>query len=332
MILAVQVALDSLFSLFFELSNEDRFGILEQLNGKTMNITNLSKRLNLSLQETSRHVRRLHKIDLIQKDKDVYYIAPYGKLVLEHLRLLQFLSKHKRYFNSHVLDHLPEEFLTRLSDLAECVYEDDSVLMWNNVQKVLKEAEENVWSLTHRYDVASAYAIPKALSRGVRMRNIDRIDAEEDAEMDPGSLAAMTPEDNRPIHEARKSGQLEERLLERVDTFLWVSEKEAVLAFPSDDGKFDYRGFLCKNEDSLKWCADLFQHYWERARPVKSVVDELHLWVTKRTETLNVFCKVAKEKRVTEGKELMQELEQKGLIAQGRLTYVGWRVYEKLPH
>jgi len=39
------------------------------------------------------------------------------------------------------------------------------------------------------------------------------------------------------------------------------------LAFPTLDGEFDYRGFTAEDEQSIKWCKDLFQEYWETAEP-----------------------------------------------------------------
>jgi predicted transcriptional regulator len=320
--------LENLFSLFFELSNEDRLKILEQLNSKAMNTTNLSRKLNLSLQETSRHIHRLHKIGLVRKDTDLYHVAPYGELILKHLKALRFLSRHSDYFNSHTPTRLPEEFVGRVGDLAECRYEDDSVLIWNNVQNILEEAKHHVWSLTHQYDVASLYMIPRALSRGVKVMSIDRIDQVDPDDTD--ILATIVRENLQTVLGARKTGQLEERLLERIDMFLWISDKEAVLVFPANDGKFDYQGFVCKDENSLTWCRDLFQHYWERARTLKSVIDELSRWVMKRTGALRVLRKVATETKGTQGEELIPELQQKGLMVDGKLTWIGLWIYEML--
>jgi len=320
--------LENLFSLFFELSNEDRLKILEQLNSKAMNTTNLSRTLNLSLQETSRHVHRLHKIGLVRKDTDLYHAAPYGELVLKHLKALRFLSQHSDYFNSHTLTRLPEEFVGRAGDLAECRYEDNSVLIWNNVQRILEEAKDHVWSLTHHYDVASLYMIPRALSRGVKIMSIDRIDHvhQDDADIS----ATIVRENLQTVLGARKTGQLEERLLERIDMFLWISDEEAVLVFPTNDGKFDYQGFVCKDENSLAWCRNLFQHYWERARTLESMIDELYRWVMKRTGALGVLRKVAAERKVTQGEELVPELQRRGLIVDGKLTWIGNWIYQKL--
>jgi predicted transcriptional regulator len=47
-----------------------------------------------------------------------------------------------------------------------------------------------------------------------------------------------------------------------------MSEKEvAILSFPTLHGKFDYLGFTSKDDETRKWCNDLFMYYWERAEP-----------------------------------------------------------------
>lgn len=313
-------------NLFFELSNEDRLEILGQLKTNAMNLTSLSRRLNLSLQETSRHIYRLHKIGLIQKDRDRFHITSYGESVLKHLKALQFLSRHKNYFNSHSLAVLPEEFVRRIGDLVDCRYEDNSVLLWNNVQRILEEAENHVWTLTGQYDVASARMIPRALSRGVTMMNIDRVDGYTDL----SHLVAIPREDLQVVFDARKTGQLKEKMLERVDMFLWISDKEALLAFPSNDGKFDYQGFICKDKNALTWCRKLFQHYWERAQTLEIVIDELYRWITKKTEAISVLRKVATGTKIIQGKELISELRQKGLMSDKVLTPIGLQVYRML--
>ena len=74
----------------------------------------------------------------------------------------------------------------------------------------------------------------------------------------------MAGEDRRPYGE---------KMLERLDTYLFMSEKEvAVLAFPTLNGKFDYLGFASTDERAHKWCSDLFLHYWERAEAKKEFV------------------------------------------------------------
>lgn len=127
------------------------------------------------------------------------------------------------------------------------------------------------------------------------------------------------------------TGLLEEKILERLDICLYMSEKEvAGVAFPFPDGRFDYLGFTATDERSHKWCRDLFQYYWERAHSRANVVEELYRWVKKRPKAINVLKKVATGKKIAYGKESISELKSMGLIKQGKLTKLGDLVYERL--
>ena len=104
----------SLSDLMFELSNEDRLRILHILRNEPMNITNLSKSLDLTVQEVSRHVSRLNEVGLISRHVDgLQYVTTYAKLVLKQLNTLTFMSANRTYFNSHVMN-IPSEFLSQI--------------------------------------------------------------------------------------------------------------------------------------------------------------------------------------------------------------------------
>ena len=47
-----------------------------------------------------------------------------------------------------------------------------------------------------------------------------------------------------------------------------MSEKElALLSFPKRDNRFDFYGYSSTDEDTLRWCRELFGYYWEKEKP-----------------------------------------------------------------
>ena len=63
------------------------------------------------------------------------------------------------------------------------------------------------------------------------------------------------------------SGIYEERILE-VPLVMYMSEKElALLSFPKRNTQFDFYGFTSTDEDALRLCRELFEHYWEIGKP-----------------------------------------------------------------
>jgi len=54
--------MESLCDLLFEMSNEDRLGLLRRLEEGALNITGLSRTLGIANQEVSRHAARLAEV------------------------------------------------------------------------------------------------------------------------------------------------------------------------------------------------------------------------------------------------------------------------------
>lgn len=54
-------------------------------------------------------------------------------------------------------------------------------------------------------------------------------------------------------------------MVDEVNVHLFLSENRCVLAFPTIDGQFDYKGFATTDDLAHQWCVELFQYYWEGA-------------------------------------------------------------------
>jgi predicted transcriptional regulator len=103
-----------------------------------------------------------------------------------------------------------------------------------------------------------------AFSRGVKVRYIDALDWKPPQQW----VDEIAEEDSEAIRKARRKGQMEERVLDRLQVYLWMNEKNVgIIAFPNTRGRFDYLGFSSTDEGTLKWCRDLYTYYWEKAMP-----------------------------------------------------------------
>jgi len=313
--------LEDLCSLLFELSNEDRLRILRQLENESMNVTGLSRKLNLTTQESSRHISRLGGTGLTRKDTEGYHhITPYGNLMLGQLEGLAFLTQHREYFSSHSLVDIPRDFKSHIGDLAHSTYVDDISLSFYNVEKLMKEAEEYLWAITDHYLTSTLSLYTDVFNRGVKVRSIDAKDWVVPAEIREG----YRDEDFQAANRARTTKLIEERLSDRLDVYLYMSEKEvAMICFPLPDGKFDYLGFTTADEQAHKWCRNLFLYLWDRAIDREMFADELHRWIKNRTNAIQVLKKIAEGKEVINDDELVLELEKMSLIKEGKLTISG---------
>ncbi len=319
--------LENLCNLFFELSNEDRLRILHQLVKDATNITGLSKALDLTTQESSRHVARLSDVGLTLKNVDgLNNLTHYGELILKQIEGLKFTTQHKDYFASHTVAHIPIEFVARIGELADSTYVDDISDIFYRIDNVIREAKEWVCTITNQYLMSTYSLLRDALERKVKVANIEAQDWVVSPKMKQGfySNEARWVAMRQTFTEARTTGLLEERMLESLDIFLYMSESEiAGVAFPLPDEKFDYLGFSGKSERAHKWCKDLFQHYWKKAHPRQRLIEELYRWVEKRPEAIRVLKALSEGKEITYGDELIPKLESMNLIREGELTVLG---------
>jgi hypothetical protein len=130
---------------------------------------------------------------------------------------------------------------------------------------------------------------------------------------------------------ARAAGLLEEGLLERLDVYLYLSEKAvAILCFPLLDGRFDYLGFSSANGRAHKWCRDLFEYYWGRARSREGMAEELYEWIRNKPEALYVLESIAAGRDILHGRDCVPELERRLLVKEGKLTILGDLVRARL--
>ncbi len=253
------MSLGNLCDLFFEFSNEDRLRILRTLQKDQLTVTALSKELDLTTQETSRHLARLGEIGLSVKNPDgTHSLTGYGELSLKQIAGFKFTTSHRDYFQNHDLSLLPGEFISRIGELENSRYVDDVMLIFHLIDQMIREAEEYVWRITDRYVITIVPAWSEAMERGIEARLLE-----------PENIV-IPPEFNRGeiIAEAVQHQQFLNRLLKKVPVFMSLSEKQvAGICFPANDGRIDYRGFVSEDPTVLKWSKDLYEYLWSISKP-----------------------------------------------------------------
>lgn len=233
-----------------------------QLEENPMNLSNLSRSLELSLPETSRHIARLLDVDLIRKNPNGLYSPTfYGDLVLSLFRELEFLSNRREYFLSHSLKRIPPGFTKRIGDLANSVYINNAINFLNSIENLIKDSNEYVWFIGDEYIISSLYLIDEAIERGVKFKILELDGYNPGQEPSPINLKDFS------IISRPHSPMFQKKNLESIDVFLYLSEKMVAIAFPTEDEKFNYLGFTATDKRSISWCRELFQHYWDQAKP-----------------------------------------------------------------
>lgn len=243
---------ETLGKLLFELANQDRLQILQEIQSKPMRLTQVSEKLDLTVQETSRHLSRLSDAKLIVKNADgLYELVPYGAYVINQLAGLDFLSIHQDYFAKHNLSNLPEEFMARIGELQGSGFIDDVMVAFSQAENLISQADEYIWIIGNQVLMSTLPHLEVATKRGAQFRLIL-----------PENL--VPPPGFKPLPTV--PGKIERRTLKHVDFIMTVSEKQARVGFLSVDGKLDPSAFEAKTASAHKWCRDLYMHYWQIAQ------------------------------------------------------------------
>jgi len=244
--------MEKLGNLLFELSSEERMTILTNLSKEPLKLSHLAQRQDMTVTETSRHLQRLSDAELITKDSEgLHRITPYGRLILSLIPSLGFVSENRAYFQEHDTSALPPEFVARLGELSSFTFNEDTITNLVHHMKILEESEEYCWTAANQFHLGSPPLIPEALKRGI-------------------DLHTILPTEVIPPPGFKPTEGVQRRTIPGFNLVLIVSEKEAVLGLPYLSGKMDHAQYFSTDPAFLRWCRDLYIHYWDRAKPMLS--------------------------------------------------------------
>ena len=254
-------AMGGFHDFLFEMSNEYRYNILLLLCEKPMRISDLTREIKFTTAEVRRHVSRLAEVGLIQRDTEGYYLlTPYGESSLLLLQEFIFLSTNREYFQTHTLSEIPSRFVKRIGELKASTNLANAMDFLRFMENLLKESKEYVWLLVDQFPMNSLSSIVEAIERGVQFRIIEP----RERILYP-DIESMTSEEAQALSRARQTPLVDQRMVDDVNVYLFLSDNRCVIAFTTPEGQYDYMGFTATDGSSLQWCRELFQHYWDEA-------------------------------------------------------------------
>ena len=255
--------MDNVCSLLFELSSGDRIDILLLVKKTPLKLSHIADKLSFTVQETSRNITRLSNAKLITKDVEgCFHLTPFGEEALNLLSGFRFLSKNKEYFLAHMVNALPKQFELSLGMLENSEAVQDVMLAFHNVEEMIGRAEEYVCIITNQILASTIPYLTQALEKGAEFKLIMPKDY-----IPTQSIRQIV---STPIFtKAVQANKMDLRLLNSVDVFLCLSEKEvSALGFPNLKGELDYSCFKTDKESAAQWAKTLFEYYWGKASNV----------------------------------------------------------------
>jgi predicted transcriptional regulator len=247
---------EGLYKLLFELSSAERMNIMLEFQSHRMKLSDISRKLDFTVTEASRHLQRLGDAKLIIKGSDgLYGLTPYGELALSQLAGLGFVEKYREYFLEYDVSRLPYEFVSRIGELNEGKIMTDTFSTIEETGRILRDAKKFIWILS---DKNLPLLTPILVNKLKSPFEVKVIFPKEEF-----------PKDSEAIMPSTTPG-LHERVLPTVEIRVVVTDQHAGFSLPLRSNRLSYRAFKGNHPKFHKWCKDLFSYYWEMAKPITS--------------------------------------------------------------
>lgn len=254
----------STIDIFSELSSPMRIEILFCISEHDVKLSQIAKDLDTTIQNLQRHVTRLIRSGLIEKNLDgTMSLTPIGKMALLQLPAFEFLSQHQRFFHNHSFKGIPEYLLLRIGELRNSELIENTM---EGMQKIMNHAsntQEYHFGITNLISLDMLDTAKKNLKRNVQYKIVYGKNTTA-----PGGY--NTSPKRKFWQKGIDTKQIQEKFLDEVPINMTVSEQEAHLWFSNKNTKeADGKIFFSKDPAFRHWCLDLFEHYWRDLETVE---------------------------------------------------------------
>jgi predicted transcriptional regulator len=251
--------MERLAELLFTLASVDRLTLLSEITVEKCRLSQLTAKLSATSQETSKHLMRLRNAKLIEKDSDGFFgLTSFGKIIVNLVPSIRFLTQNREYFLSHDISSLPVEFIERLGELQEGQYADKVGYVLAHTQQVVQGAEEYIWLMADHRLGDQEY-----VTKSGKLENSGTVTWRV---IVPAGSSINWAEVRRTV--GTHKGRIEYHLIEDpnyIKAGMALNEKIAGVTFPDITGKLDFNsGFRSDKPLFRKWCQDLFEIYWNK--------------------------------------------------------------------
>jgi predicted transcriptional regulator len=247
---------------FLEIASEQRLNILKNLAEKNLNISKLAKLLDATSPEVHRNVGRLAKNGLIIKIPDgTYELTTFGKITIQLIPAISFVSDNKNFFNKHSLDNVEKKFIQRIGSLENKKQIKGYVKVLEKWKKIHENSEKFIYNILSEvpYSDDIIKVISDKLENNVSIKSIFLKDV-------------IIPEDRKKVFEKKQfqkfvtKGVLERKMAKGDILGLLLTDKEAAIFFHNVEGEVDLgEMFSSTDKEFREWCLDYFEYSWNNA-------------------------------------------------------------------
>lgn len=222
-------------------------------------MSDFSKKLHLTIQETHRNITRLVDSGFIEKNHEgLFSLTDYGKLIFKQMSYFQFIDEHKQFFEAHSLS-IPSKFILRLGSLKNCEEIHNVTTVLETLKKLETNAEKQIKIIVAQAWEGEGKILLEKAKKGIRIRTIFGYNSILPTEVDLLK---------KRIDSYSKNGIVEQRMIKKVDVSVFIADDKAAISFPNKKGQIDLISLLVgADNDFVEWCNDLFEELWLTSRP-----------------------------------------------------------------
>jgi len=242
---------------FLELSSHQRLQILFELLENKSKASTMAKKLDATNQEIHRNFLRLEDGGFISRNKDGSYgLTTYGKTMCSQVPTLVFLSKNRKYFESHEFGGVPQKFVLRVGQLSSGEYVKSVTRVLETWRSIFENSKKYVYGILVEEPLELIEPVIKKAKAGVKVKSVF-------------SEATHVPKNRKKIldklgfDDLIKTKQVERKMKKDVKTIVVLNEKEACVSFPNSAGEINISEmFYSTNPMFHEWCLDYFRYVW----------------------------------------------------------------------
>ena len=249
--------------IFKDLSSPIRLEIMQLLHNKESTISFLAKNFKTSIPAIQKHTDRLLLSGLIEKQENgTIILSPTGYATLEQIPFFEFLSKHRVYFQDHAFGDLPLQFIHRLGELNNGEFIDKEMQAWKKQRDSIFTTKKFSFGMTTQIPLAAYDIFLNKIKEGVVLRGI----------VGSNTIAAKGNSElvkKIGVHTKIQKEKMEWRKIDKIRVFVIATENEGFVSFENkktSDADLSST-FYSKDPEFCKWCFDVFNYFWNMAKP-----------------------------------------------------------------
>ena len=248
---------------FIELSNDLRInmllGILEKDSGK---ISEIAKAHSVPAQEVVRNFKRMTESGLVRKSsKGEYMLTRAGEIACYNIPSFVFVSNHQQYFKFHNFQDIPTKFIQRMGSFADTEIVNGIPMVLDRWKSIYNNASSEINVISSELFNAEfvGTVIQKVRDERVKASYI----MSRDTIMPIQRKEDMEKKETRSLISEKK---IERKMMKKIRTVVVSNRNEAMVMFPSMDGKADMRkAFYGTDPNFIEWCNDYFEYCWKKS-------------------------------------------------------------------